>query len=149
MNTESPFPTPDTSAAALAALVHSFEQQQIPKPAWTHEAHVLVGLWYVLHDSDPLERMRSGIQLLNSAQGVETTPTGGYHETLTRFYVWALDRLIGGPPRRQVAELPTLGQQVLAYASRELPLSYYSRPLLYSPAARFGWVPPDLRPLDG
>jgi hypothetical protein len=31
--------------------------------------------------------VRAGIQAVNAAHGVVTTPAGGYHETITRFYM--------------------------------------------------------------
>jgi hypothetical protein len=34
------------------------------------------------------------------------------------------------------------------YGARDLPLRHYSRELLTSAEARYGWVEPDLRPID-
>jgi hypothetical protein len=33
------------------------------------------------------------------------------------------------------------------YGARDLPLRHYTKDLLMSPDARFGWVGPDLRPI--
>jgi hypothetical protein len=33
------------------------------------------------------------------------------------------------------------------YGARDLPLRHYTRDLLMSAGARFGWVEPDLRPI--
>jgi hypothetical protein len=139
----------DTSAAGLRGLFAAFESQEIPKAAWTHEAHLLVGLCYVLQSSDPLSSLRTGINRLNAAQGVATTPTGGYHETLTRFYVWALREYVKGQRERLGDEIPIerLAPGALTALPRELPLLYYSREQLFSTQARYGWVEPDLRPL--
>lgn len=94
--------------------------------------------------------MRSGIQALNAAHGVPTTLERGYHETLTCFYVAVLLRYV--QERQQQAGRPLSVEEMapgaLRHASRELPLSYYSRELLFSAAARLGRVEPDLRPLD-
>lgn len=136
--------------ASITRLIDEFEARTLPKERWTHEAHVLVALGYVTAGPDPLERMRSGILALNAAHGVPTTLERGYHETLTCFYVAVLLRYV--QERQQQAGRPLsvdeLAPGALRRASRELPLSYYSRELLFSAAARVGRVEPDLRPLD-
>ena len=33
------------------------------------------------------------------------------------------------------------------YGARDLPLRHYTKDLLMSPGARFGWAEPDLRPI--
>jgi hypothetical protein len=139
----------DTSEAGIFALVVAFDTQQLPKTQWTHETHLLVALYFVYHDPAPLERMRAGIQRLNAAHSVATTPTGGYHETLTRFYLWALQQYVTEGRQRlgQGVTLTELAAGVLHRVTRELPLLYYSMDRLHSPEARCSWVEPDLRPL--
>jgi hypothetical protein len=70
-------------------LVARFEDGTLPKAEWTHRAHLAVALWYGtrLPFEEALVAMRDGIQRNNAAHGVVTTPTGGYHETITRFYM--------------------------------------------------------------
>ena len=148
MSSHGPSPI-DTSEARITALVAAFTTQQLPKTQWTHESHLLVGLWFVCHDPAPLDCLRAGIQRLNAAHSVATTPTGGYHETLTRFYVWALKQYVDECRQRLGPEVSVgeLAAGVLQKVTRELPLLYYSTDRLYSVAARYGWVEPDLRPL--
>lgn len=38
--------------------------------------------------------MRIGIHRLNAAHGVVSTPTGGYHETITRAYMHLVGRFV-------------------------------------------------------
>jgi hypothetical protein len=66
-------------------LVARFEDGTLPTAEWTHEAHLAVALWYAsrLPYQDALAVMRQGIQRLNRAHRVRTTPAGGYHETIT------------------------------------------------------------------
>ena len=73
-------------------LVARFEDCTLPKEEWTHRAHLTVGLWYAtrLPYEAALGAMRDGILRLNQAHGVPTTPTRGYHETITRFYLLVL-----------------------------------------------------------
>ena len=151
MSTRGSYTSEDLSATSLAALFDAFESQQLPKAQWTHEAHVLVALFCVLHSPDPLTRMRVGIKRLNAAHGVANTATSGYHETVTRFYVWLLKRYVAEEQRTLGPDAPiwALARGALLRASRDAPLSYYSKERIYSEAARFAFVAPDLQPCEG
>lgn len=123
---------------AGVSLLERFENQTLPKEEWTHEAHVRVALDYV-RSSGPgaLEKMRSGILALNAVHGVETTPTGGYHETLTR--VWLELVRVGW---EHYGNWEALWEWL---QDKRLPLQFYSRDRLMSPEARYGWLEPDLK----
>ena len=137
--------TPDE----IRDLVDAFERCEIPRGAWTHAAHLVVALWYLLlyGPAEGGERVRAGIQRLNSANGVPQTPEGGYHETITRFYLWAIRRHLRDAPRD--ASIGDLARSlIVAWGDKNRPLEYYSRDRLFSREARVGWVEPDLRPLE-
>lgn len=134
---------------SIAALAQAFCDRTLPKSQWTHEAHLRVGLWHLLHaseeiasDKSTLDNLRERIQRYNESTGVPNTPTSGYHETLTRFYVWLIGRFL------DQADL-TLPEDVLAeqlihrLGNRDLPFLYWSREVLMSPLARKQWVEPD------
>jgi hypothetical protein len=138
------------SAAALPPLVARFEDCTLPKEEWTHRAHLTVGLWYAsrLSYEEALIAMREGILRLNAAHGVPTTPTRGYHETITRFYLRLLCDYVASEEERPVGSWPERVARLLSrYGDRELPLRHYTKDRLMSPEARFGWVEPDLQPL--
>lgn len=130
-------------------LAASFCDGSLPKAEWTHEAHLRVGLWHLLHHSPDaaLDLLRERISRFNIAKGGENTDSAGYHETITRFYVWLIDRFLREQDRsRPVDELAdALVQQ---HGDRKLPLRYWSKERLMSPAARRGWVEPDRAPLN-
>jgi hypothetical protein len=86
---------------AIRALADAFERGEVPRDAWTHDAHLVVALWLLVHygPEEGGERVRIGIQRLNAANGVPQTPDGGYHETITRFYLWAIRRHLRDAPR--------------------------------------------------
>ncbi len=112
----------------------------LPKPEWTHEAHV-AACWAAVrrHGVDgALSLLREGIRRYNEATGVANTPTSGYHETITRYYVAAVGRIAERPFPDVVAD-PSVG--------RDGPLAHWSRETLFTPAARADWVEPDLEPL--
>lgn len=137
-----------TQTNEIVAFVESFENCSLPKPCWTHAAHLVVGLWHVLHypPDEALNRLRHRIRVYNEASGVANTDRGGYHETVTRFFVTALGEFLAAHPPEQ-RELPDLVAALLSspLADKEFPLRYYSRELLFSVQARREWVEPDLR----
>jgi hypothetical protein len=138
------------SAAARPALIARFEEGTLAKEEWTHRAHLTVGLWYAsrLPYEDALVAVREGILRLNAVHGVPTTPTRGYHETITRFYVRVLCDYVASEEELPMRSWPERVTRLLArYGDRELPLRHYTKDLLMSPKARFGWVEPDLLPL--
>lgn len=140
--------TPYQSSADIERLVASFLDCSLPCDEWTHEAHLTVGLWHVCryHADEALDHVRAAIVRYNGRCNVPSTTARGYHETLTRFYL----RLIGhfAETAAERGNLLALTHGLLAtYGDRELPLHYYSRELLFSPAARTGWIEPDVRPL--
>jgi hypothetical protein len=135
-------------AASVLRLVAAFENRTLPKAQWTHGAHLTMGFWYAAHlpPEAALDRIRAGILRLNEAHGVVTTPTSGYHETITRSYM----RLIGA----HLAEDGEGGEwhhrvnRVLErLGRRDMLLAYYTKDRLISPAARAGWVEPDVMEL--
>jgi hypothetical protein len=130
-------------------LVEKFCSHTLPKQEWTHEAHLKVGLWHLLHYSreESLSRLRQGIKQYNIACEVENTNTQGYHETITRFYVLIIDKFL-----RQVEQecsIDLLADELIKlYGDKSLPLAYYSKDRLFSIAARRGWLEPNLKPIS-
>ena len=136
------------SSAELDRLFAAFDAAAIDRKGWTHAEHIAIAIRHALLYSEPeaTDRVRAGILRLNAAHGVEQTPTGGYHETLTRFYMWAVRRHVREAGiEREITELVNSAVRVL---DRDLPLAYYSRDRLMSWDARTRWVEPDLRALD-
>jgi hypothetical protein len=131
----------------IKELVAAFEDTTLPYTRWTHGAHLTVGLWYLLWygDDGALPRVRSGIRRYNAAHAGEPMRVG-YHETLTRFWLWMISDYLGRTPiAGSLADL-TNGL-ISACVDRELPFRYYSRERLMSDMARAGWLEPDVRPL--
>jgi hypothetical protein len=133
----------------ILALVRRFEDCTLPREEWTHAAHLTVALWHLLQYDWPeaVRRVRLGIQRYNAAHGIRTTPTGGYHETLTLFWLRTVRAFLEGE-RNEARSLVRLANELAATADRSLPLAHYTRERLFSPEARAHWVEPDLKPLD-
>lgn len=137
--------------AALAAHVAGLLDATLPKARWTHAGHIaaVAGLM-LLHPALDLDAALPGlIRRLNDAHGVPNSDTRGYHETITRFFLAAIRDALARddatwPAHRRVQTL--LGASALADGKRAL-APYWSDAVLFSVAARQGWVPPDLAPL--
>lgn len=125
-------------------LLRRFRSCQLEASEWTHRAHLRVAIATLRTDSPEiaLADLRRDIQRLNLSHGVVTTAERGYHETLTRFWLW-----------RVWASLEEAGREASESLLLELaggpgePLRYYSRSRLFSWEARIGWLEPDLAPL--
>lgn len=141
-----PADRPWTSCQEVTDLVARFANGTLPASEWTHRAHLTVAAWYASHHA-PLEALglvREGILRLNQAHGVPNTPTRGYHETITRFYMQVVSHYLTlHPPGEDWAHRANGVYQRLG--DRDLPLRHYSEARLKSVEARAGWVEPDLR----
>jgi hypothetical protein len=132
----------------ILSLVRRFDDCTLPREEWTHAAHLTVALWHLLQYDWPVAvaRVRLRIQRYNAAHGVASTPTGGYHETLTLFWLDRVRAFLEGG-RNEARSLVSLANELTATADKSLPLEYYTRALLFSAEARARWVEPDLKPL--
>jgi hypothetical protein len=130
---------------SVDSFVTRFEQCRVSKNEWTHEAHLVVGFWYVLTRGRPaaLSAMRSGIVRHNESVGTPNTATEGYHETITRLYLDGIVTFVAERPERSFEDqLAALLASPLGRSS--WPLTRYSRSRLFSAQARRAWVEPDL-----
>jgi hypothetical protein len=129
-------------------LARAFRDCTLPKAEWTHEAHLRVGLWHLLRcpADEALNHLRDGIRRYNAACGVANTDSSGYHESITRFYVWVITRFLATADRTRSVDA-LAGDLVRQCGDRRLPLRYWSRERLFSAEARTGWVEPDIQPL--
>lgn len=128
-------------------LVERFENCSVSANEWTHAAHLTAALWYCLREPDlaaATAKMRDGIFKLNAAHGTPNTPTRGYHETLTVFWMRTVSDFLGKIKNKgSLAE--TANAVVENCGDSGLPLRFYSRGALFSPAARAKYIEPDLK----
>lgn len=125
----------------------NFESCSIPKEEYTHRAHLTVAYLYLRANPLPesINLMRSGILRFNKAKGVENTPTGGYHETLTVAWMRIIHSAMNSfgalsGPDEFLAQHPHLLCVTLLRV-------FYSRERIMSPQARAAWAEPDLATL--
>jgi hypothetical protein len=133
--------------AEIDRVARGLIDRSLPKKEWTHAAHFAAAFWMLRHpDMDPIRDMPGLIRAYNEATGVPNTNTGGYHETITLGSLRAARWWLAARPHAPLHE--ALNELLLAeYGRSDWLLAHWSKPLLFSVAARRAWVEPDLKPL--
>ena len=136
--------------AKIDSLIKDFQNRNLTQETWTHEAHLLVACYYIhtYSEDEALILLRSGIISLNISLGVENTPQGGYHETLTCFWHWVISSYIA--KQAQHLTTPDLCNRFLqsSCADKRLPLAFYTKDYLFNIKSRATFVAPDLQALN-
>lgn len=132
----------------IARIARGLIDRTLPKAEWTHAAHFAAALWLTARHGAETERLMPGlIRAYNEAVGGVNSDTSGYHETITLASLRAarsvLEAAPPGTPLWRVHE--TLMASALGRS--DWLLAHWSKPLLFSPAARKTWTPPDLQAL--
>jgi hypothetical protein len=132
-----------TTDAEIHKVIHDFETCQIGKDDFHHEQHLLVASCYLqsLSVEEATERMRNALFRFLEHHKVDTQK---YNETLTVFWiemvVLELKKL-----REDATLVEKCNAVISALSNGKLALDFYSEALLWSDAARAGFVDPDLR----
>jgi hypothetical protein len=124
-------------------LVRAFESCELAGASFHHPDHVRLAWIYVCRfgEEAATERMLAGIRRFATRNGSPQK----FHFTQTCAWV----RLIAAA-RRESSRVKTFEEFVAAHTGlldANLLARYYSKSLLDSPAARVGWVEPDINPL--
>lgn len=132
----------------LDSLVQRFLNLTLPKPEWTHAAHVIVALWHVRQFGEPesIDLLRQRISTYNESVGVKNTPTGGYHETVTAFWTRITWLLATNAPTGEGFDI-LVRRSLSTACDKNLPFRFYSKNRLNSAEARQRFIPPDIQPL--
>lgn len=133
------------SDGALDEFLLRFREGTLPKGEWTHAAHIAMAADYSLrYDvAECLERARRDIRHFNESVGGKNTEDGGYHETLTVFWLGVVRDFLK-KQSRDAPRLRLVQQAVAAFApQRDLFKRFYSFDVVGSREARKQWVPPD------
>lgn len=137
-----------TSDAEVVRLGEGLLACSLVRADWTHEAHLAACLYLLAERPDlDLDAEIAGlISRFNESVGGVNDDANGYHDTITRTYVAGIrlflrDHPAGGLAQRVNALL------LSPMGRRDWPLGFYSRDLLFSVAARRGFVAPDRAPL--
>lgn len=133
----------------IESVVRGFQWCTLPRAEWTHAAHLTVALWYHLRLPWPSAEqvIREGIKRFNASKGIVTTPTGGYHETMTLFWIAMVRNYLDDVRAEELSVTALFNNLIERCGRKELLFEYYSRERLLSVEARAIWVEPDLKPL--
>ena len=136
-----------TSDAEIERIAHGLINRTLPKPDWTHAAHVAAAVWLIWSDAHNAESDMPGyIKAYNLSVGTENTDTSGYHETITFASIRMAEHLLA------LQEAPSLNEAVnhllaAGLSGKDWILKYWSSEVLFSKEARKNWVEPDLKAL--
>lgn len=134
----------------IESVVLGFQWCTLSRSEWTHAAHLTVALWYHLRlpwpDAEKL--IREGIKRFNASKCIPTTPTGGYHETMTLFWICMVRNYLAEVRAERLSMLRLFNGLIERCGRKDLPFEYYTRERLLSAEARAVWVEPDLKPLE-
>ena len=131
-------------------LTDALVEKSLPKARWTHAAH-LAATFELLHRYSPeelAERLPNIIRSYNDVTATPNSDTGGYHQTITLFYIQVINYFMRTLPER-VGYLAGCNSLIMGpYGERDYMLGYYSKDRLFSIDARRGWVEPDLKAMN-
>lgn len=134
--------------AAVCRVGEGLLDHSWPVAHWRHAQHCMATLWLVrAHpDRDLVADLPEIIRSYNVAQGGQNTDSGGYHHTITLFYLSEIQRFsdahaaLGLGPACDALLAGPIGE-------KDHPLRHWSRDCLMSREARLGFVAPDQVPV--
>ena len=127
----------------ILSIVESFENGTISRDDWKHAEHLIVAFYYLSHHDfeTALTKMRDGIFNLLKSFGVDLSKEMPYHETLTVFWMRAVDDF---RKSKNGASIIGVYNELTEKFDKNYPLRFYSRELLFSEKARAAFVEADL-----
>jgi len=138
-----------TSDAEIEHIGEGLVARTLPRPEWTHEAHLAATTYLTTRRPDiDLDKELPGIiRGYNESVGGVNDDTQGYHDTITRVFLRGVrlflsEADLGEPLHELVNEL-----LLSPMGRREWPLRFYSADRLFSVEARRHFVPPDIAAL--
>ena len=148
MTTKAHEPRPFADDAAIHRIGDGMIARTLPRPEWTHEAHLATCAWIILERPDivPERDLPDLIRRYNESVGGVISDREGYHETITQVSIRGVRAALARSEGRGLTE--RVNALLLAEEGRrDWPLRFYSPELLFSREARLGWVEPNLAAL--
>ena len=138
-----------TCDAEIEHIGEGMVTRTLPRPEWTHEAHLAATTYLLLkrRDIDLDKELPGLIRRYNESVGGVNSDTEGYHETITRVFLHGVRLFLSEADASE--PLHELVNELLLspMGRRDWPLRFYSSERLFSVEARRDWVPPDRAPL--
>jgi len=127
-------------------FLREFEAFGIPPEQFDHEAHVRLAYAYLCQGDrgQATVRMKHALLAFLDHVGVDS---GKYHETITLAWIGAVGHFMDST--QPCSGFPEFIRQNPLLLDTKIMLSHYSAGLLFSDAARTGFVDPDVSPIPG
>ena len=122
----------------------------LPRPEWTHEAHLAACAWLILERPDvhPERDLPALIRRYNASVGGVNDDNQGYHETITQVAIVGVRQALARSTGLGLCERVNALLQA-PEGRRDWPLLFYTTERLFSVEARRSFVAPDRAPLQG
>ncbi|HEU5483056.1 MAG TPA: hypothetical protein VFU80_08210 [Sphingomicrobium sp.] len=134
------------SDAEIEHIGEGLLARTLPRPEWTHEAHLAATTYFLVKRPDvDLDKELPGIiRRYNESVGGVNSDTEGYHETITRVFLRGVRLFLAeADPGEPLHEL--VNELLLSpMGRRDWPLRFYSPKRLFSVEARRNFVRPDI-----
>jgi len=137
-----------SSDTEIEQIAKGFQDHSLPKEAFTHAAHFATA-FVLLSDParDAMREMPALIRAYNEACGGQNTDDSGYHETITLASLRIGRAWLDARPG--VAMHEALNALLASpYGKSDWLFEYWTKDVLFSVAARRGWVQPNLKALQ-
>ena len=137
------------SDAEIEHIGEGLLARTLPRPEWTHEAHLAATTYLLVRRPDiDLDRELPGIiRRYNESVGGVNDDTQGYHETITRTFLHGVRLFIAeGDSSEPLHEL--VNELLMSpMGRRDWPMRFYSAERLFSVEARRHFIAPDIAAL--
>ena len=137
------------SDAEIARIGEGLIARDLPRPDWTHEAHLAATTYLLTRRPDVAidKALPGAIRAYNESVGGVNDDTQGYHETITRLFLHGVRLFLAeadlDEPLHELVNVLLRSPM----GRRDWPLRFYSADRLFSVEARRHFVPPDLAAL--
>ena len=138
-----------TSDAEIANLGEGMVARTLPRPEWTHEAHLAATTYLLLRrpDIDLDNKLPGLIRRYNESVGGVNSDTEGYHETITRVFLHGVRLFLAEADTSEPLHVLVNKLLLSPMGRRDWPLRFYSRERLFSVEARREFVTPNIAAL--
>ena len=135
--------------AAIVRIGEGLIARTLPRPEWTHEAHLATTTYLLTRRPDiDIDRQLPGfIRAYNESVGGVNSDSEGYHETITRVFLHGVRLFLAEANLKE--PLHELVNELLLspMGRRDWPMRFYTPARLFSVEARRKFIAPDVAAL--
>jgi hypothetical protein len=134
------------SDAEIEHIGEGLLARTLPRPEWTHEAHLAATTYLLLKrpDIDVDAELPGIIRRYNESVGGVNSDIEGYHETVTRVFLRGVRMFLAEADRDEPLHELVNALLLSPMGRRDWPLRFYSPEWLFSAEARRKFVAPDI-----